>query len=171
MGVTLLSIIHDRYEAEGAKSTGSTTPTGRAATGGMMETRSESDVLVLASGEGRAYECGAMRAVFKADEGETGERYSVSEWWLQPGCTGPGAHSHEANDELFYVLEGPAVILTGETWVEASAGTFVRIPAGVVHDFRNTTDKPAGLLNVFLPGGFERHMPKIVEWFAEHGTE
>jgi quercetin dioxygenase-like cupin family protein len=136
-----------------------------------METLSERDVLVLAAGEGRAYDMGAMRAVFKADEAETAERYSVSEWWLEPGCSGPGAHSHEANDELFYGLKGTAEILTGQTWVEVAAGAFVRIPAGVTHDFRNRTGEPAGLLNVFLPGGFERHMPKIVEWFAEHGPE
>ena len=47
-----------------------------------------------------------MRAVFKADEAETQERYSVAEWWLRPGAAGPGAHLHEANDEIFYVLAG-----------------------------------------------------------------
>ena len=48
-----------------------------------------------------------MRAVFKADGAETDDRYSVSEWWMEPRNAGPGAHHHEANDEVFYVLEGP----------------------------------------------------------------
>ena len=47
-------------------------------------------------------------------------------------------------------------------------GSFVRIPARVMHDFRNTTARDAGLLNVFIPGGFERKMPAIVEWFAKN---
>ncbi len=110
-----------------------------------------------------------MTAVFKADEGETTERYSVSEWWLEPNSTGPGAHFHEANDEVFYVLEGTATILAGDEWRELSKGAFIRIPAGVMHDFENRSTDRAGLLNFFIPGGFERNMPAIVEWFAKNG--
>lgn len=136
-----------------------------------MDKSKEKDVMVLPDGGGRSYCLGAMRAVFKADEEETGARYSVSEWWLEPGCEGPGAHSHEANDEIFYVLEGTPSILTGETWRDLSKGAFVRIPAGVVHDFRNNGGATAGLLNVFLPGGFERNMPMIVDWFEKQGAK
>jgi mannose-6-phosphate isomerase-like protein (cupin superfamily) len=128
----------------------------------------ENALLVLGKGEGRRYECGRMRALFKADEAETGARYAVSEWWLEPGCDGPGAHSHAANEELFYVLEGTVSFLAGEEWIDAGAGTFLRIPAGMAHDFRNRTERRAGLLNVFIPGGFEREMPAIVDWFAKH---
>jgi mannose-6-phosphate isomerase-like protein (cupin superfamily) len=123
--------------------------------------------IVLSRNGGRRYELGALWAVFKADEAETEARYSVSEWWLKPHTDGPGAHSHEANDEVFYVLEGGPEILIGETWVALEPGCFVRIPARVVHDFRNRADRDAGLLNVFIPGGFERKMPAIVEWFAK----
>jgi hypothetical protein len=45
--------------------------------------------------------------------------------------------------------------------------SFVRIPAGVTHDFENRTDERMGLLNFFIPGGFEKNMPMIVDWF-EH---
>jgi mannose-6-phosphate isomerase-like protein (cupin superfamily) len=125
------------------------------------------EVLILHRGEGRAYALGAMQAVFKADEAETAERYSVSEWWMEPGCTGVGAHSHEANDEIFYVLAGTPDMLLGDTWHTLSKGAFVRIPAGVTHDFRNPGAERAGLFNVFIPGGFERNMPMIVDWFAK----
>jgi mannose-6-phosphate isomerase-like protein (cupin superfamily) len=92
---------------------------------------------VLARDGGRRYEMGKLWAVFKADEAETQERYSVSEWWLHPDTDGPGAHFHEANDEIFYVLEGCPEILVGDEWVVLERGAFVRIPAGVMHDFRN----------------------------------
>jgi quercetin dioxygenase-like cupin family protein len=124
--------------------------------------------IVLMPGEGRSYDCGTMRAVFKADGAETGDRYSVSEWWLEPRSTGPGAHSHEANDELFLVLEGRPSVRVGETWHDLPPGGFLLIPAGTVHDFENRTDAPAGLFNVFIPGGFEPMMPAIVAWFREN---
>ena len=66
------------------------------------------------------------------------------------------------------MLSGVASILAGEDWLEAPAGSFVRIPATVMHDFENRTDERVGLLNVFLPGGFEENMPSIVKWFADH---
>jgi len=127
-----------------------------------------SDVLTLAKGEGRIYEMGKLRAIFKADEGGTDSRYSISEWWMEPGFEGVGAHSHEENDEMFFVLEGRPSILIGDRWSSHAEGAFVRIPANVTHDFRNETDGKAGLLNLFIPGGFERNMPMIVDWFASH---
>lgn len=121
--------------------------------------------IVLPPHEGRIYDCGPMRAVFKADGSETDDRYSVSEWWLEPNSKGPGAHFHDENDELFFVIEGQPSILVGETWHKSPAGSFLLIPASTIHDFENRTTAPAGLFNVFIPGGFEKNMAGIVEWF------
>ena len=68
--------------------------------------------IVLPRDGGRRYEMGSLHAVFKADEAETQARYCVSEWWLRPHTHGPGAHFHEDNDEVFYVLEGRPEILS-----------------------------------------------------------
>ena len=126
--------------------------------------------IVLPPDSGRRYPCGPrLTALFKADEEETGERYSVSEWRMEPGFGGVGAHSHEANDEVFWVVEGRPEVLVGEDWQQVQTGSFVRIPAGITHDFRNASDAPARLLNVFIPGGFERQMPAIADWFEKHG--
>lgn len=125
--------------------------------------------IVLKPGEGRAYALGGMSAIFKADEAETDCAYSISEWWLEPMTDGPGPHSHEANDDIFYVLEGTVSFRLGDDWIEAEAGSFVRAPPGVVHDFANRTDRRAGMLNLYVPGGFERDMPAIVRWFADNG--
>jgi mannose-6-phosphate isomerase-like protein (cupin superfamily) len=125
--------------------------------------------VVHAPGEGRIYRMPTMRAVFKADGEETANRYSVSEWWLEPGSGGPGAHSHEANDEIFFVMEGTPSLLVGDEWIDAPAGSCIVIPAGVTHDFANRTETQAGLFNVFIPGGFEPKMPAIVKWFEENG--
>jgi len=109
-----------------------------------------------------------MRALFLADGDETGSRYSVSEWWVQPKHIGVGPHAHDANEELFYVLEGTLTFRIADRDIEAPAGTFIRIPAGVLHGFENRTSALAGALNVFIPGGFEQQMPQIVEWYRAH---
>ena len=127
-----------------------------------------SGAIVLGPDGGRVYEMKTLRAVFKADGAETGNRYSVSEWWLDAHKPGPGAHKHDDNDEIFYVLEGTPSILLGEHWVDAPKGSFIRIPAGVTHDFENRTGDRIGLLNFFIPGGFEPMMPMIVDWFDQN---
>ena len=119
--------------------------------------------IVLGPGEGRAYELGSMRGVFKADGPETEDRYCVPEWTVEPGQPGPGPHYHEANEEIFLVTEGTMRFLLGEEWIEAAAGTFLRIPAGVTHDFENRGDQPATAFNVFIPGGFEAPFREWVE--------
>jgi mannose-6-phosphate isomerase-like protein (cupin superfamily) len=125
-------------------------------------------LIILKPHEGRRYNLGSMRAVFKADEDETEEGYAVSEWWLDPNSEGPGAHRHEDNDEVFYVLEGTCSFLIGDEWVDAEKGSFLKIPAAIQHDFANRTNARAGVLNFFIPGGFERYMPSITTWFAEN---
>jgi quercetin dioxygenase-like cupin family protein len=107
------------------------------------------ETIILPPGGGRAYVIDAMRGVFKADE----EAYCASEWSVEPGGTGPGAHSHVTQDELFIVTDGTTWFLAGEDWFEAPAGTFLRIPAGVTHDFENRGGEPATAFNVFIPGG------------------
>jgi mannose-6-phosphate isomerase-like protein (cupin superfamily) len=111
---------------------------------------------------------GALSAVFKADGEETENRFCVSEWWLDPHTKGPGAHLHEENYEVFYIIGGRPAVLVGEEWVEATTGSFFLIPPRTMHDFENRTGAKAGLLNVFIPGGFEPKMPAIVKWFAEN---
>ena len=119
--------------------------------------------IVLAPGGGRSYPMGRISALFKADGAET-QGYSISEWWLEPHTQGPGAHSHD-EDDVFFVIEGTMSILLGEEWIDASVGSFVLIPGGTTHDFKNRSDARAGILN-FTPCAFEPEMPGISEWFA-----
>jgi len=130
-------------------------------------TRAGMRPIVMQPSEGRSYTMPAMRAVFKADGEETGGRYSVSEWRVEPRSPGPGPHSHADEDEIFYVLAGTMTVLVGETWHELSAGAFVLIPAGTIHDFENRGEEPATLLNVFT-GAFEQNMQAIVDWYEKN---
>jgi mannose-6-phosphate isomerase-like protein (cupin superfamily) len=113
---------------------------------------------------------GGISSTFLADGDETADSYSIAEWWLEAKQPGPGAHSHEANDDIFYVLEGIMTFLVGERKIDAPKGTFLRVPAGVMHDFENNSNQRAGVLNIYIPGGFEQEMPGIVQWFKELGA-
>lgn len=124
----------------------------------------ERAAVVLGPGEGRAYPMGRLSAVFKADGAESAHRYSISEWWLDPHTKGPGAHFHP-EDDVFFVLAGTVSMRVSTEWVEATAGTFVLVPGGTVHDFENRTSERAGFLNISAPGDFEKAMPGIADWF------
>jgi mannose-6-phosphate isomerase-like protein (cupin superfamily) len=119
-------------------------------------------------GTGRSYQMGGISSIFLADGDETSDTYSISEWCLEAKQAGPGAHSHNANDDIFYVLEGVMTFLVGDQKIDAPRGTFLRVPSGVVHDFENNSRDRAGVLNIYIPGGFEQDMPSIVQWFKEH---
>jgi mannose-6-phosphate isomerase-like protein (cupin superfamily) len=131
----------------------------------MKHKNNYDEILIVPAGQGRVYNLGPMTAIFKADENETNCTYSISEWWLEPNSNGPGAHQHEDQDQVFYVLEGTISILCGDKWIDADRGTFIRIPRHTTHSFANHTDKKAGMLNFDIPGGFERNIPAMAEWF------
>ncbi len=126
--------------------------------------------LVLKAEDGRFYSMGRMSAYFVADLEETDSRLSVAEWWLEPDTVmpdAPHAHSH-AEDHLFYVIDGEVSVLLDQEWHSATRGTYIYIPAGTEHTFENRTSARAGFISITNPGGFERDMPGIVDWFKEN---
>jgi mannose-6-phosphate isomerase-like protein (cupin superfamily) len=138
----------------------------------MADSRSDTErrPVILGPGEGRPYPMGPVRAVFKADGAETGQAYSISEWWLEPHTKGPGPHSHP-EDDVFYVLAGTMSVMVGTEWLEATSGSFVLVPGNLTHDFENRGAERAGMLNVSAPGDFEAMMPGIATWFRERSPD
>ena len=123
--------------------------------------------IVIAPEQGRVYEMGRMRAVFKADLDESAHRYSVSEWWLEPGTRGPGVHQHE-EDHVFYVIDGTLSVLvndgsSGEHWLDLAKGAYVLIPGETPHNFENRGAVRCGFIAFTMPGGFEARMPDIAD--------
>lgn len=122
---------------------------------------------IVKADEGRDYEMGRMSARFIVDGDETGNRTSVSEWWLEANTQGPPIHSNP-EDHVFYVLAGELSVYLAPDWHTATAGSTIFIPGGLEHGFENRSDERAGFLNINNPGGFESEMPDIVTWFAEN---
>jgi quercetin dioxygenase-like cupin family protein len=84
----------------------------------------------------------------------TGGAYSQWEAIVPPGG-GPLLHVHSREAESFYVLEGQVVFQLGQIRQIAPAGTFVNLPVGVPHCFRNETSSVARLLITVAPAGLE----------------
>ena len=67
-------------------------------------------------------------------------------------------HVHDDEDDAFYILSGELTFMLGDEEVRAPAGTFVLVPPGVEHGFRNDTSEPVRILNVHSPAGFDRRI-------------
>ena len=68
------------------------------------------------------------------------------------------AHVHQEEDDAFYIVEGELTFLFGEERVTASPGTFVLVPPGVRHGFRNDQSTPVRMVNIHAPAGFDRRI-------------
>ena len=68
---------------------------------------------------------------------------------------GPPPHTHRREDEAFFVLDGKFTFLSGEKQAEAGAGSFVYIPKGTLHTFKNIGAQPGRLLVTITPAGLE----------------
>ena len=67
-------------------------------------------------------------------------------------------HVHTDEDDSFFILSGEITFMLPDGDVVARPGTFVLIPPGVEHGFRNDTAEPAQILNIHAPGGFDRRI-------------
>lgn len=93
--------------------------------------------------------------VFKVRGEQTGGRLTAIENTIAPG-DGPPVHVHEAEDEIWFVLEGGLRFVIGGEEADAPQGTFVFVPRGVAHAFTNPGQEPARMLILFTPAGMER---------------
>jgi mannose-6-phosphate isomerase-like protein (cupin superfamily) len=67
-------------------------------------------------------------------------------------------HTHDGEDDSFYVLEGEMTFLFGDESAKAGPGTFVLAPPEILHGFRNEGDVPVRMINVHAPAGFDRRI-------------
>jgi mannose-6-phosphate isomerase-like protein (cupin superfamily) len=67
-------------------------------------------------------------------------------------------HVHAEEDDAFYILEGELTFTFGADEAPAPPGTFVLVPPGVAHGFRNDGATPVRMLNIHAPAGFDRRI-------------
>jgi quercetin dioxygenase-like cupin family protein len=99
----------------------------------------------------------------RATRETTGGAFGLIDSWDMPPGFGTPYHVHRNEDESFYVLEGTLAIVCGGKWTTAPAGTFVFAPRNIPHGFKVAGDKPASLLLLASPGGFENFVLELSE--------
>jgi mannose-6-phosphate isomerase-like protein (cupin superfamily) len=89
---------------------------------------------------------------YLATAASTDGLFGLYRWEMGPAPSGPEPHFHRTIAESFYVLSGTVRIYDGAAWTDAVAGTFVHVPPGGIHAFRNESGAPATMLIHFAPG-------------------
>lgn len=88
----------------------------------------------------------------------TGEQtdggYFLVEAVVPPGG-GPPLHIQTREEEAFYVLEGELSFYGDAGEIVAGPGTYLNIPKGAKHRFRNNGRNTARMLFFFTPAGIE----------------
>ena len=92
----------------------------------------------------------------------TNGAFGLVESRMPPGFASP-YHTHHVEDEAFYVLEGEMAFVCDGQWTQAKAGTFLFGPRNIPHGFKVVGDKPARLLLLCTPGGFENFVIELSE--------
>ncbi len=123
-----------------------------------METRDQG-VVRVPPGEGETLWVLGDFVAFKADGESVG--LSVFEGLIPPQG-GPPPHVHHQQEEAFYVLEGTFSFLSGNETIEAEPGSFMWIPRGTLHTFKNTgAQNGRVLVTSTLPGSHERFFREV----------
>jgi mannose-6-phosphate isomerase-like protein (cupin superfamily) len=112
----------------------------------------EPQPIVIASGEGHR----VGNVEFLARTADT-PRFNFGIIEIQPGRE-LEAHVHREEDDAFYIVEGQMTFLFGDRQVSAPPGTFVLVPPGIEHGFRNDGGSPVRMLNIHAPAGFDRRI-------------
>lgn len=121
---------------------------------------------VVAPGEGQAGSLGTIGVVFKLWSADTGGAVSVVEHPFPVGALVP-PHLHTREDEFSIVTEGEIGFRSGDREAVLGAGGYITKPRGELHTMWNAGSKPARMIEIISPGGFEGFFGELVELTSE----
>jgi mannose-6-phosphate isomerase-like protein (cupin superfamily) len=136
--------------------------------GENMET-SDRSATYVPPGEGESVWLLGDLYTFKAVSEDTEGAFALLETVCPPEG-GPPPHVHYREDETFYVIEGEMEFLLGDDTVRAVAGSFVHVPKGTMHTFKNVGMTLARFLVTVVPGGFEKFFFEAGERATDKST-
>jgi uncharacterized cupin superfamily protein len=118
--------------------------------------------IMLTTTTGTLVWLGGLGVNFKLYGDDTGRAFSIVEHPVEPGVLVP-PHTHTHEDEFSYVLEGEIGARVGDREVHATPGCYIIKPRGIPHTFWNAGSKPARLLEIISPAGFEKYFVEMSE--------
>ena len=114
-----------------------------------------SDEVKVTSGAGDEY-----RYLATGDDTDGG--YYLFEALVPPGG-GPPFHIQTREEEAFYIIRGQISFYGDEGEIVAGPGTYLNIPKGAKHRFRNNGKELAKMLVFFTPSGIEGLFDDLAE--------
>lgn len=115
---------------------------------------------ILKPGEGQLTGVAGDIYTIKTSGRETGGAYSVMEAII-PAQKGPPPHRHSREEESFFVLEGELEFFADGVRSVGGAGTWVTLPRGSLHYFKNIGQTPAKMLILAVPAGLEDYFIEV----------
>jgi mannose-6-phosphate isomerase-like protein (cupin superfamily) len=94
-----------------------------------------------------------MRFTVLRSGADTNGRSLDLHWELLPGCNmkDPLVHTHPHAIETYEILDGEMEFFIKDKWIAAKTGDKLTVPTGVVHAFRNPSDKVVKVFNTHQP--------------------
>jgi mannose-6-phosphate isomerase-like protein (cupin superfamily) len=124
----------------------------------------EWNMTLLPSGKGELRTENRNLVSCKAISGNTLGAYSLFEVTVVPQGE-PPLQAYSWEQQAYYILEGELVIQQGDRSFKVTAGSFVDIPKGILHTFKNVGTSPTRLLAIITPMGYEK---SFVEWVSQY---
>jgi quercetin dioxygenase-like cupin family protein len=103
----------------------------------------------LQAGDGWIYRFGIDFTV-KASEVKHGSGAAFMEYVTRKGEEPPN-HTHNTEDEMFYVLEGAITFRCGGATFDLEKGGFIFLPSGIEHGYTIRSEDPVRLIVVTAP--------------------
>ncbi len=135
--------------------------------------------------DGKLGKLGGIGVRFMVGGAESGGGFALVEHPMEPRALAAPMHRHSREDEYSFVLEGRVGADLGGEIVYGEVGDLIFKPRGQWHTFWNAGDRPARILEIISPAGFEKFFdtmseaagrgeldpPSMVALAAEYGTE
>ena len=115
---------------------------------------------------GKLGNLGGIGVRFMVDGAESGGGFALVEHPMDPHALAAPMHRHSREDEYSFVLEGRVGADLGGEIVYGEVGDLIFKPRGQWHTFWNAGDKPARILEIISPAGFEKFFDRITELAA-----
>ncbi|HEV2350653.1 MAG TPA: cupin domain-containing protein [Terriglobia bacterium] len=120
-------------------------------------------VKVLGPKDGRAGFLGSIGVRFMIDGAESGGGFSLVEHPMSARALAAPLHRHAREDEYSFVLEGEVGALLGGEVRVGKPGDLIFKPRNQWHTFWNAGDRPARILEIISPAGFELFFRELVD--------
>ena len=111
-------------------------------------------------GEGTNYQWDNDHTFVKVSGDDTDGAFTLMEDNLKASFA-LGLHRHDTHAETFYFLDGAVDFFVDGDWHRCTAGTTMHVPAGVPHACRVADGKPARMLMIMQPSGFDAFLAEL----------